>query len=152
MAIREPGPHTPYTVNRESVFRHEAQEGLRVGPFLALLAENTDPSGNPTQANPPRPPDLPRPPDRCRVVAGGSSQSDGAPAAKLGPTTLTTFAAPIGNCRYVRHHPDRAAADDHGLLCRQAIADPEALCRALRDLTRYPVSGTLGVQQGARPE
>jgi hypothetical protein len=27
-----------YTVNRDSPFRHPAQEGLRVGPFLDLLA------------------------------------------------------------------------------------------------------------------
>jgi MarR family len=55
------GRRTRYTVNRDSMFRHDAQEGLRVGPFLALLAENTDPSGNPTKADPPRPPDLPPP-------------------------------------------------------------------------------------------
>jgi hypothetical protein len=27
-----------YTVHRDSLFRHTAQEGLRVGPFLDLLA------------------------------------------------------------------------------------------------------------------
>jgi DNA-binding IclR family transcriptional regulator len=32
------GRRTRYTVNRDSVFRHSAQEGHRVGPFLALLA------------------------------------------------------------------------------------------------------------------
>jgi DNA-binding MarR family transcriptional regulator len=32
------GRRTRYTVNRESLFRHPAQEGHRVGPFLALLA------------------------------------------------------------------------------------------------------------------
>ena len=55
------GRRTRYTVNRESMFRHEAQEGLRVGPFLALLAENTDPGGNPTEADPHRSPGLPPP-------------------------------------------------------------------------------------------
>jgi DNA-binding MarR family transcriptional regulator len=32
------GRRTKYTVNRDSVFRHSAQEGLRVGPLLDLLA------------------------------------------------------------------------------------------------------------------
>ncbi len=33
------GRRVVYTVNRHSLFRHSAQEGLRVGPFLDLLAE-----------------------------------------------------------------------------------------------------------------
>lgn len=32
------GRRTRYTVNRDSPFRHPAQDGLRVGPFLTLLA------------------------------------------------------------------------------------------------------------------
>jgi DNA-binding MarR family transcriptional regulator len=32
------GRRNLYTVNTDSLFRHRAQEGLRVGPFLALLA------------------------------------------------------------------------------------------------------------------
>jgi DNA-binding MarR family transcriptional regulator len=32
------GRRTRYTVNHESLFRHPAQEGQRVGPFLSLLA------------------------------------------------------------------------------------------------------------------
>jgi MarR family len=32
------GRRTRYTVNHDSMFRHPAQEGLRVGPFLSLLA------------------------------------------------------------------------------------------------------------------
>jgi DNA-binding IclR family transcriptional regulator len=32
------GRRTQYTVNHDSLFRHPAQEGHRVGPFLALLA------------------------------------------------------------------------------------------------------------------
>jgi|SRR5579862_4478074 MarR family len=32
------GRRTRYTINRDSLFRHPAQEGLRIGPFLALLA------------------------------------------------------------------------------------------------------------------
>jgi hypothetical protein len=32
------GRRTKYSVNRDSLFRHSAQEGLRVGPLLDLLA------------------------------------------------------------------------------------------------------------------
>jgi DNA-binding MarR family transcriptional regulator len=32
------GRRVRYTVNRHSVFRHSAQQGHQVGPFLALLA------------------------------------------------------------------------------------------------------------------
>jgi len=32
------GRRVVYTVNRDSLFRHSAQEGLRVGPLLDLLA------------------------------------------------------------------------------------------------------------------
>jgi len=55
------GRRTRYSVNRDSMFRHEAQEGLRVGPFLALLAQNTDPGDNPTEADPHRSPGPPPP-------------------------------------------------------------------------------------------
>ncbi len=40
------GRRTRYTVNRNCLFRHPAQEGHRVGPFLDLLAtagDNTTP-------------------------------------------------------------------------------------------------------------
>jgi hypothetical protein len=55
------GRRTRYTVNHDSLFRHSAQEGLRVGPFLALLAaaghdgdhgQNGDHSGNGSAADP----------------------------------------------------------------------------------------------------
>ena len=36
------GRRVRYTVNRDSLFRHPAQEGHRVGPFLALLANARD--------------------------------------------------------------------------------------------------------------
>ncbi len=36
------GRRTRYTVNHDSVFRHSAQEGLRVGPLLDLLATADD--------------------------------------------------------------------------------------------------------------
>ena len=32
------GRRTRYTVNHDSLFRHPAQDGRRVGPFLSLLA------------------------------------------------------------------------------------------------------------------
>src|SRR6185437_5101411 len=32
------GRRTRYTINHDSVFRHPAQDGDRVGPFLSLLA------------------------------------------------------------------------------------------------------------------
>ena len=36
------GRRVVYTVNRDSLFRHAAQEGHRVGPFLDLLADETE--------------------------------------------------------------------------------------------------------------
>jgi DNA-binding IclR family transcriptional regulator len=36
------GRRTRYTVNPDSLFRHPAQDGHRVGPFLALLATASD--------------------------------------------------------------------------------------------------------------
>jgi hypothetical protein len=55
------GRRTVYTVNPDSVFRHSAQDGLRVGPFLDLLAADEDhpaapgPAGGPDQGEPGRP-------------------------------------------------------------------------------------------------
>ena len=55
------GRRTRYTVNPDSSFRHSAQEGLRVGPFLAVLAASGDaaepgpaagPGGSPAAAAP----------------------------------------------------------------------------------------------------
>jgi hypothetical protein len=39
------GRRTRYTVNHDSLFRHSAQEGLRIGPFLALLGAADDGPG-----------------------------------------------------------------------------------------------------------
>jgi hypothetical protein len=36
------GRRNRYTINPDSLFRHSAQEGLRVGPFLDLLAQADD--------------------------------------------------------------------------------------------------------------
>jgi DNA-binding MarR family transcriptional regulator len=41
------GRRTVYTVNPDSLFRHSAQEGLRVGPFLDLLATADEPEAGP---------------------------------------------------------------------------------------------------------
>jgi hypothetical protein len=45
-----------YTVNRDSLFRHSAQDGHRVGPFLDILAatgtEITPRSEDPADAGP----------------------------------------------------------------------------------------------------
>jgi hypothetical protein len=57
------GRRTRYTVNPDSSFRHPAQEGLRVGPFLAVRADSGEeraaepgpaaaPHGGPTAAAP----------------------------------------------------------------------------------------------------
>jgi hypothetical protein len=54
------GRRTRYTVNPDSSFRHPAQEGLRVGPFLAVLADSGDaaepgPTAAPAAALPQQP-------------------------------------------------------------------------------------------------
>ena len=41
------GRRTRYSVNRDRLFRHSAQEGLRIGPFLDLLAANGNPTTGP---------------------------------------------------------------------------------------------------------
>jgi MarR family len=41
------GRRTRYSVNPDSSFRHPAQEGLRVGPFLAVLATARDGAAGP---------------------------------------------------------------------------------------------------------
>jgi DNA-binding MarR family transcriptional regulator len=43
------GRRVVYTVNRDSLFRHTAQEGHRVGPLLDLLAEAGTDSAAPEQ-------------------------------------------------------------------------------------------------------
>ena len=41
------GRRVVYTVNRDRVFRHSAQEGHRIGPFLDLLANGTEATPGP---------------------------------------------------------------------------------------------------------
>ena len=50
------GRRTRYTVKPDSMFRHAAQEGHRIGPFLALLASTGDPSEPAGTAQVPRDP------------------------------------------------------------------------------------------------
>src|SRR5579875_1313692 len=55
------GRRTRYTVNPDRPFRHDAQEGLRIGPFLDLLAGHGDGGpGRPVAAD--DSPDEPGPP------------------------------------------------------------------------------------------
>jgi hypothetical protein len=49
------GRRTRYTVNPDSSFRHPTQDGLRVGPFLAVLAASGD-AAEPGPAAGPRSP------------------------------------------------------------------------------------------------
>jgi DNA-binding MarR family transcriptional regulator len=44
------GRRVVYTVNRDSLFRHSAQEGHRVGPLLDMLAA-TETDGSPSPEN-----------------------------------------------------------------------------------------------------
>jgi hypothetical protein len=57
------GRRNLYTVDRDSLFRHSAQEGLRVGPLLDLLAEagdtGTTGSGSATDADGSQPAEVP---------------------------------------------------------------------------------------------
>jgi hypothetical protein len=74
------GRRTVYTVNPDSLFRHSAQEGLRVGPFLDLLATDQDDSAVPGPAGGPGLGDLGQPAatlgsgdtdhDQARIVGG----------------------------------------------------------------------------------
>jgi DNA-binding MarR family transcriptional regulator len=49
------GRRTRYTVNQDSLFRHSAQEGHRIGPFLALLAASGDAAAPPGHGDEIRP-------------------------------------------------------------------------------------------------
>ena len=56
------GRRTRYTVNHDSLFRHSAQEGLRIGPLLDLLGAPGD-NGGPAET------ELPAPPSQHRSVS-----------------------------------------------------------------------------------
>jgi len=62
------GRRTRYTVNHDSQFRHPAQEGLQVGPLLALLAGIGDDQGH---ADPPKEPTRRRTRNALSLIASG---------------------------------------------------------------------------------
>jgi hypothetical protein len=64
------GRRNVYTVNSDNWFRHSAQEGLRVGPFLDLLAAAGDPAATGT---------------RSVADAGGSPSTEVPPPEPTGP-------------------------------------------------------------------
>jgi len=41
------GRRTRYTINHDSVFRHPAQDGHRIGPFLSLLTASGEDARTP---------------------------------------------------------------------------------------------------------
>jgi hypothetical protein len=63
------GRRTRYTVNHDSLFRHPAQEGLRVGPLLALLTGIGDDQGH---ADPPKKPTRRRTRSALSRIASGA--------------------------------------------------------------------------------
>jgi hypothetical protein len=69
------GRRTRYTVNPDSSFRHPAQEGLRIGPFLAVLASGDAAEPAPA-AGPHGSPGAAAPADHDR--AGSGTQALGA--------------------------------------------------------------------------
>jgi hypothetical protein len=71
------GRRTRYTVNPDSSFRHPAQEGLRVGPFLAVLAPCGDAAEPRPAAGPRGTPAVPAPapPDRAGPGTPGRGPS-----------------------------------------------------------------------------
>jgi hypothetical protein len=56
------GRRTRYTVNPDRPFRHRAQEGLRIGPFLDVLTDLANDDGHGVRQEAPPRPSLPTPP------------------------------------------------------------------------------------------
>ena len=48
------GRRNRYTINPDSLFRHTAQEGLQIGPFLDLLAAAGESGAHPARTRPVR--------------------------------------------------------------------------------------------------
>jgi hypothetical protein len=67
------GRRTVYAVNPDSLFRHSAQEGLRVGPFLDLLATDED---HPAAPEPAGGPGLGAPGQPAAILASGDADHD----------------------------------------------------------------------------
>jgi hypothetical protein len=70
------GRRNHYTVRPDSLFRHSAQEGLRVGPLLDLLAAAGDPAatGSRSMADAAGSPSTEVPPPENPVGPGAGSQ------------------------------------------------------------------------------
>ena len=81
------GRRTRYRVNPDSSFRHPAQEGLRVGPFLAVLAASGDAAEPGPGRRPPRQP--------CRG-SPGSPRPRWTRHPRPWALSLTRFAAGLG--------------------------------------------------------
>jgi hypothetical protein len=64
------GRRTRYTVNPDSMFRHPAQEGIRIGPFLAVLTGSGDPAAPGPPADPGASPAAPAPARQHRAEPG----------------------------------------------------------------------------------
>jgi hypothetical protein len=65
------GRRTRYTVNRDSLFRHPAQDGHRIGPFLTLLTAPQPAPPHPSHGEAPGRPVRGQPPDQsCEPPSG----------------------------------------------------------------------------------
>jgi DNA-binding IclR family transcriptional regulator len=84
------GRRVRYTVNRDSLFRHPAQEGHHVGPFLALLARDRNDTSYPDDdaAASGHAAESPSRPAAASQSAGDRSQM-GIAGATLAPQSLT---------------------------------------------------------------
>ena len=94
------GRRTRYTVNHDSLFRHSAQEGLRVGPLLDLLgaAGNGDDGGPAETELPPR----------CSQPAVASVTWRSSSAVVTGPTPPGTgLSAPATSATFGSTSPAR---------------------------------------------
>jgi hypothetical protein len=71
------GRRTQYTVNTDSMFRHPAQDGHRIGPFLALLTAASDTTAPEPAAGPRVSPTAPAPAhhDRAGPDTPGAGRS-----------------------------------------------------------------------------
>jgi hypothetical protein len=96
------GRRTRYTINHDSQFRHPAQEGLRVGPLLALLTGTGDDQGH---ADPPQKPTRRRTRNALSLIASGRPVRDGT-ARESQQQTLGL--RPVPGDRAAGRRPDRA--------------------------------------------
>jgi DNA-binding Lrp family transcriptional regulator len=94
------GRRTRYTVNHDSLFRHSAQEGLRIGPLLDLLGAPGGDDGGPAET------ELPAAPWRQPAVASVTWRSNS--AVVTGPTPPGTgLSAPATSATFGSTSPAR---------------------------------------------